>query len=236
MILPVIEVEHYTDSLFRFRTKRPQTYRFNAGEFTMVGMPKSSINRAYSFTSGPGDDYLEFYSIKVLNGPLTGRLQHVKPGDTLEVGDKPTGSLTLANIELGGNLWLLATGTGIAPFISILRDPATYDCFDSVTVVWSVRTEPELDAYQDFINEMPVRFIPVITQAGNTWRGLDTRITNLLDWKCILVDRDPALNKVMICGSLDFNNDVKTRLTDWGWSEGNRKSAGTFVVERAFVG
>ena len=235
MILKVTEVEHYTDTLFRIRTDRPASFRFSAGEFVMINL-EGTPKRAYSLTSGPYDEYLEFYSIKVPDGALTKELQHIKVGDDIEMGERTSGTLTLANIELGGNLWMFATGTGIAPFISVLRDPTTYDYFDSVTVVWSVRTEPELDAYQDFIKEMPVRFIPVITQAGNTWRGLDTRITNLLDWKCVLVDRDPALNKVMICGSLGFNNDVKTRLTSWGWSEGNKKSAGTFLQEKAFVG
>jgi len=168
MILTVIEVEHYTDNLFRVRKKRPQTYRFNAGEFTMVGMPKSSISRAYSFTSGPSDDYLEFYSIKVPNGPLTGRLQHVKPGDTLEVSDKPTGSLTLANLELGGNLWMFATGTGIAPFISLLRDMDTYNAFDHINLCWTVREKADLQSYNSFLEEMSeetnLTYFPTVTR------------------------------------------------------------------------
>ena len=136
--------------------------------------------------------------------------------------------------ELGGDLWLLATGTGIAPFVSILRDMCTYDSFENIHVAWSVRDEQELDAYKDFISEMPVRFIPIVTQS-KSWRGIDTRITNLLDWRGILTNRDPLANKVMICGSINFNTDVKTRLTAWGWSEGNKRTAGTFVQEKAFV-
>ena len=142
--LTVTEVEHYTDTLFRIRTERPATYRFAAGEFTMIGMGDNDIMRAYSITAGPYDEYLEFYSIKVPDGPLTRRLQHIKVGDTLEVGTRTTGTLTLANIALGKNLWMLATGTGIAPFISILRDPITFESYDTVNVIWSVRHASEL--------------------------------------------------------------------------------------------
>ena len=145
MIVNVTEIEHYTDSLFRIKTERPKTFRFTAGEFVMIGL-EGTPKRAYSLTSGPYDEYLEFYSIKVPDGPLTSKLQHIKIGDELIVGEKPTGTLTLANLELGGNLWLLATGTGIAPFISLLRDPTTYDHFDDIHVYWSVRKAQELQA------------------------------------------------------------------------------------------
>ena len=136
--LEVIEVTHYTDKLFRIKLERPRDFRFTAGEFTMIGLPEDDVRRAYSFTSGPYDDYLEFYSIKVPNGPLTSKLKYIEPGKFLEVGDKSTGTLTLANLELGGHLWLMATGTGIAPYISLLRDPATFDAFDKITVCWTV--------------------------------------------------------------------------------------------------
>ena len=124
-ILNVIEVEHYTDKLFRIRTERPRSHRFVAGQFTMIGCLDSDVSRAYSYTSGPYDDYLEFYSIKVPDGPLTSKLQHIKVGDVLEVGNKPTGTLILANLELGGHLVMMASGTGIAPYISLLREPET---------------------------------------------------------------------------------------------------------------
>ncbi len=238
MILPVTEVEHYTDSLFRIQTERPQTYRFNAGEFTMIGLPDSDVSRAYSFTSGPGDDYLEFYSIKVPNGPLTGRLQHVKPGDTLEVGDKPTGSLTLANLELGGNLWMFATGTGIAPFISLLRDMDTYSAFDHINLCWTVREKADLQSYNSFLEEiseeMNFTYFPTVTR-DLTFKNYG-RIQKFMDLGWWFADTDPSKDKVMICGSIDFNNDIGSMLKDSGWSEGTRKSAGTFVVERAFVG
>ena len=232
MDLKVTEVEHYTDRLFRFRTERPTNFRFTAGEFTMVGMGDNDITRAYSITSGPYDEELEFYSIKVPNGPLTSRLQKIKVNDEIEVGNKPTGTLTLANLELGGNLWLLATGTGIAPFISLLRDPTTYDHFNKVTVVWSVRETAELTAYNKFLKEQNIAYIPTVTQDPE-WPGECNRITvQLLDG---LIDGEPGNNKVMLCGSQDFNKDVKQILEDRGWAEGNRKTAGTFVQEKAFV-
>lgn len=233
-LLSVTEVEHYTDRLFRIRTERPSTYRFTAGEFTMIGMGDDDINRAYSYTSGPYDDYLEFYSIKVQDGPLTSRLQHIQVGDMLEVGNRPTGTLTLANLELGGNLWMLATGTGIAPFISLLRDPDTYDQFDKIHVVWSVRTQSELLAYNDFLQELDIDYTPVVTQDPE-WQELNVRITKLISAGVVLAGAQPATDKVMICGSMPFNNDVKDMLTTWGWQEGTRRTAGTFVQERAFV-
>jgi ferredoxin--NADP+ reductase len=233
MNLKITEVEHYTDNLFRIRTERPNTFRFTAGEFTMLGMGDNDIMRAYSFTSSPYDEYLEFYSIKVPNGPLTSRLQHIKVGDEIEVGAKPTGTLTTANIELGGDLWLLATGTGIAPFISLLRDPTTYDHFDYIRVIWSVREQNELLAYNRFLQDLDIEYLPIVTQ-DSEWPFESKRITKLMS-EGLLINDDPVLNKVMICGSMSFNNDVKELLISKGWEEGNRKTAGTFVQEKAFV-
>jgi ferredoxin--NADP+ reductase len=233
-MLTVTKVEHYTDRLFKIRTERPSTYRFTAGEFTMIGMGDDDINRAYSITSGPYDEYLEFYSIKVPDGPLTSRLQHIQVGDEIEVGNKPTGTLTLANLELGGNLWMLATGTGIAPFISLLRDPDTYEQFDRIHVAWSVRTQAELLAYNEFLQECDIDYTPIVTQDPE-WRGLNKRITTQISAGTLLTGTTPTTDKVMICGSMPFNNDVKDMLAAWGWSEGSRKTAGTFVQEKAFV-
>jgi ferredoxin/flavodoxin---NADP+ reductase len=234
MLLKVTEVEHYTDTLFRFKTERPSTFRFAAGEFTMIGMGDNDIMRAYSITSGPYDDFLEFYSIKVPDGPLTSRLQKINVGDTVEVGTKPTGTLTLANLELGGNLYLLATGTGIAPFISLLRDPTTYDHFDRIHVAWSVRQQDELLAYNSFLQECDIIYTPIVTRDPE-WPFMNKRITNMLSAGMLIPDLDSSKNKVMICGSNEFNSDVKTMLTDWKWEEGSRKTAGTFVQEKAFV-
>ena len=234
MNLKVTEVQHYTDTLFRIRTERPSTYRFTAGEFTMIGMGDNDLMRAYSFTSGPYDEYLEFYSIKVPDGPLTSRLQHIKVGDELEVGKKPTGTLTLANLELGGNLWLLATGTGIAPFISLLRDPTTYDHFDQIHVYWSVRKAAELEAYDSFLHEQDIEYTAIVTQDPE-WTGHNKRITTFIRAGQIVPNLEPSDHKIMICGSLDFNKEVADMFDGWGFTEGNRKQAGTFVQEKAFV-
>ena len=170
--LTVTEVQHYTDKLFRIKTERPRSFRFTAGEFVMIStIDEDTPNRAYSMTSGPYDDYLEFYSIKVPNGPLTSKLQHVSVGDKIKVGNKPTGTLILANLELGGHLVLMASGTGIAPFISLLREPETYDLFDKITVTWTTRTHAEQDCYRDFLNEMPIEYISTITQESAELEG-----------------------------------------------------------------
>jgi len=230
--LTVIEVEHYTDRLFRIRTERPRSYRFTAGEFVMIGLPNAP-SRAYSITSGPYDDYLEFYSIKVQDGPLTSKLQHIKVGDQLKVGDKPTGTLTLSNVELGGHLWLMATGTGIAPFISLLRDPETFDSFDKITVTWTVRTNKELAAYNEFLSQLPLhKYMPTVTQEESEYQG---RITYYIDDEHLWYGINPQEDKVMLCGSIDFNNEMRDRLISMGFNEGNKKQAGTFVQEKAFV-
>ena len=228
----VTEIEHYTDTLFRFKTERPSTFRFTAGEFTMIGMGDNDVSRAYSITSGPYDEYLEFYSIKVPDGPLTSRLQNIAIGDEIEIGTKPTGTLTLANLDLGGNLWLLATGTGIAPFISLLRDPYTYDAFDSIRVIWSVRYPKELEAYDQFLKEQDILYTPTVTR-DSAWQGMNKRITVQISdqQQDILPDKD----KIMVCGSMPFNEDIQNMLNSWGWQEGTRKTAGTFVQEKAFT-
>ena len=232
--LTVTQVQHYSDSMFRIRTNRPNSFRFTAGEFVMISCREDSVKRAYSITSGPGEDYLEFLSIKVPNGLLTSELSRYEPGDALYLNERTTGTLTLANIELGGNLWLLATGTGVAPFISILNDGYTYDQFDQINLVWSVRKCGDLSVYNKMLDSLPINFIPIVTQ-DKTWTGLSKRITTMLSTGVILPELDPSKNKVMICGSMDFNTDIKLMLSDWGWQEGNNKTAGTFVQEKAFV-
>ena len=234
--LKITEVEHYTDRLFRIRTERPRTYRFTAGEFVMIGL-EGTPKRAYSITSGPYDDFLEFYSIKVPDGPLTSKLQKVKVGDTLQVGDKPTGTLTLNNIELGGDLWMLATGTGIAPFISLLRDPTTFDHFKRVHVVWSVRQREDLAAYEDFLNKSKARFLPTVTQ-GDSYPYFNKRINDLLNAGKLGMRtgrEDKENTKIMICGNLDFNVTIANYFLTRDWEEGNSKTAGSFVQEKAFV-
>ena len=233
MNLQVTEIKHYTESLFRIRTERPSSFRFTAGEFTMVGM-EGTPKRAYSLTSGPYDDYLEFYSIKVPDGPLTSRLRDICVGDYLEVSEKTTGTLTLANLELGGNLWLLATGTGIAPFISILRDPTTYDHFDQIHVYWSVREAQDLQSYDSFLQEQPIKYTATVTQDPQ-WTGHNKRITTFIRAGQIVPNLEPSEHKIMICGSLDFNKEVADMFDCWGFKQGTNKQAGTFVQEKAFV-
>jgi len=228
--LNVIEVQHYTDKLFRIRTERPRSYRFTAGEFVMIGLDNTP-SRAYSITSGPYDDYLEFYSIKVQDGPLTSKLQHIKVGDTLKVGEKPTGTLILANLELGGHLVMMASGTGIAPFISLLREPETYDLFENITVTWTTRTHAEQDCYRDFLNEMPIEYISTVTQETAELQG---RIQKFMADGTVKID-NPEYQRIMLCGSMDFNNDLKEHFTALGFSEGNKRTQGTFVQEKAFV-
>jgi ferredoxin--NADP+ reductase len=230
--LRVIEVQHYTDKLFRIRTERPRSYRFTAGEFVMIStLDPETPNRAYSITSGPYDDYLEFYSIKVQDGPLTSKLQHVKVGDEILVGDKPTGTLILANLELGGHLVMMASGTGIAPFISLLREPETYDLFENITVTWTTRTHAEQDCYRDFLNEMPIEYISTVTQEPAELQG---RIQKFMADGTVKID-NPEHQRIMLCGSMDFNNDLKEHFTALGFSEGNKRTQGTFVQEKAFV-
>ena len=229
--LPVVEVEHYTDKLFRIRTERPRSYRFTAGEFVMIAL-EDTPNRAYSLTSGPYDEYLEFYSIKVPNGPLTSKLQHVKVGDTIRVGEKATGTLILANLELAGHLVMMASGTGIAPFISLLRDPETYDLFEKITVTWTTRLNAEQDCYRDFLNEMPIEYISTVTQESAELEG---RIQKFMADGTLTID-NPVKQRIMICGSINFNNDLKEHFNSLGFSEGNKRTQGTFVQERAFVG
>ena len=230
--LTVTEVQHYTDKLFRIRTERPRSYRFTAGEFVMIStLDPETPNRAYSLTSGPYDDYLEFYSIKVQDGPLTSKLQHVQVGDKILVSDKPTGTLILANLELGGHLVMMASGTGIAPFISLLREPETYDLFDNITVTWTTRTHAEQDCYRDFLNEMPIEYISTVTQEPAELHG---RIQKFMADGTVKID-NPEIQRIMLCGSIAFNNDLRDHFTALGFSEGNRKTQGTFVQERAFV-
>ena len=231
MKLKVIDVEHYTDTLFRIRTERPNSYRFTAGEFVMIGMDDTP-KRAYSLTSGPYDEYLEFYSIKVQDGPLTSKLQHIKVGDELDVGDKPTGTLILANLELGGHLVMMASGTGIAPFISLLRDPETYDLFENITVTWTTRTHAEQDSYRDFLNKMPIEYISTVTQEPAELNG---RIQKFMEDGTVQIN-DPTQQRIMLCGNMSFNTDLKEYFFKLGFNEGNKKTQGTFVQEKAFVG
>ena len=246
----VTDVTHYTDRLFKFRTTRPKEFRFKAGEFVLIGLDHWSeklqrnkpIMRAYSMSSGPYDDELEFYSIKVPNGPLTSKLQHIKIGDELILGKRATGTLVTSSITLGGNLWLMGTGTGIAPFMSLIRDPEIYEQFDNIYLTWTTRTHEEQEAFAPILETgiHDCTYIPTFTQESMlNEEGLvqkyQGRITNLIKDGTVFSEATPENDKVMLCGSMEFNLEMKEYLEERGWEEGSRKSMGTFVLEKAFV-
>lgn len=232
--LKVIDVEHYTDTLFRFKLERPEGLEFKAGQFTMINV-EGAPKRAYSFTNGPEDDFVEFYSIKVEGGELTSVLKNIEVDDVVNVSRRATGTLITDNLIDGKNLHLLATGTGIAPFISILRDKQTYERFESIQVLWSVREKEELDAFDSILKQLPISYIPIVTR-DESWVGVSERITSLIDQRVIMKDNNPGTDRIMVCGNMDFNNDIKQILDDKGYKEGSNRESGTYVLEKAFVG
>lgn len=248
----VLSVHHWTDRLFSFTTTRDTTLRFSNGHFTMIGLRQENgkpLLRAYSIVSANYEEHLEFLSIKVQDGPLTSRLQHIKVGDKIVVGRKPTGTLLIDYLLPGKNLYLLGTGTGVAPFLSVARDPATYEQFEKVVLVHGVREVAEL-AYHDYLlHELPnheflgemvtnqLLYYPTVTREPFRNQG---RMTDLLQAGKIEADLglsklDPAIDRVMLCGSPAMLRDLKHMLEQRGFIEGNTTKPGDFVVERAFV-
>jgi len=247
----VLTVHHWTDRLFSFTTTRDPILRFSNGHFTMIGLRVDGkpLLRAYSIVSANYEDHLEFLSIKVQDGPLTSRLQHIKVGDKIVVGKKPTGTLLIDYLLPGKNLYLFGTGTGLAPFLSIVRDPDTYEKFEKVILVHGVRQVAEL-AYMDyltvdlpqheFLGEMVTQqmlYYPTVTREPFKNRG---RITDLIDSGKLQTDLglpkfDPATDRAMMCGSPALLKDLKAILEKRGFLEGNTTKQGDFVVERAFV-
>ena len=247
----VLEVRHWTDRLFSFRCTRDPGFRFQAGQFAMIGLEVNGkpLMRAYSVASPPWEDTLEFLSIKVQDGPLTSRLQNIRPGDTVLINRKPVGTLLLDNLLAGKNLWFLSTGTGLAPFMSLIREPEAYDRFEKVIVTHTVREVEEL-AYREYITQdlMQHEFLgemvqgkllyyPSVTREEFVNRG---RITELLDSGRIFTDLglpplSPENDRVMLCGSPEMLVDTKARLEALGMREGSAHEPGHFVVERAFV-
>lgn len=247
----VISVHHWTDTLFSFKLTRDQSLRFLNGQFAMIGLQVEGkpLVRAYSMASANYEDHLEFFSIKVPNGPLTSRLQHIKVGDTVLVGRKPTGTLLTDNLRPGRNLYLFSTGTGLAPFMSLIRDPEMYGKFDKVILTHGVRYKAEL-AYQELITrELPdneffgdlVReklvYYPTVTREPFKTQG---RLTDLIHTGRMaadlgLPDLDPGLDRAMICGGPDMLADLKQMLEERGFKEGSSNDPADFVVEKAFV-
>ena len=248
----VLKVHHWNDTLFSFRTTRDPGLRFRNGHFVMLGLPVEGkpLMRAYSVASANHDEHLEFFSIKVPNGPLTSRLQHLKPGDEVIVGRKPVGSLVLDDLRPGRHLYLLSTGTGLAPFISIIQDPDAYERFEKVVLIHGVRQVSEL-AYAQFIEqELPnhdylgemardkLLYYPTVTREPFRHRG---RLTEVIESGRLFTDLglpplDPTLDRAMICASAAMLADSCKLLDARGFHISPRQGEqGDYVIERAFV-
>ncbi|MFC7292175.1 ferredoxin--NADP reductase [Hirschia litorea] len=249
----VLSVKHYTDRLFSFRLTRPDSFRFRSGEFVMIGLYKDNgkpLLRAYSIASPSWDEELEFYSIKVPDGPLTSRLQKIQPGDKVLLGRKPTGTLVHDALVPGKRLYCLSTGTGFAPFASVIRDPETYEKFDQVIVTHTCREVAELQYGKDLVEEvLNHEFLGELAQGKLVHYGSVTRedyptkgrITDLMTSGKLYTDLGvPALNpetdRVMICGSMEMLADTKQLCLDAGLVEGSNATPAQFVIEKAFAG
>lgn len=248
----ILSVHHWNDSLFSFRTTRDRGLRFENGQFVMIGLEVDGrpLTRAYSIASPNHEEHLEFFSIKVPNGPLTSRLQHLKTGDPIIVSRKPTGTLVLHDLNPGKHLYLLSTGTGLAPFLSVIQDPETYERFDKVILTHGVRAVSEL-AYQDFIlRELPgheylgeaVRekliYYPTVTREPyrNQGRLTDLLASGKLQQDLGLPALDPVHDRAMICGSPAMLKDCCDLLNQRGFQISKHIGhPGDYVIERAFV-
>ncbi len=255
----VTEVEHYTDSLFRFRVTRPASLRFRSGEFVMIGLmgnpqpetgKQKPLLRAYSIASPAWDDTLQFYSIKVDNGPLTNRLQHIKVGDQVILKPKSVGTLVHDALTPANRIWFFSTGTGIAPFASLLREPETYERFDQVILTHTCRDVADLKFGKELIAEtktdilvgeeaqQKLHYYPTTTRETSKKMG---RITSLLEDGSLLVDLgvtdfNATNDRAMVCGSIGLNTDMKRILENYGLREGANSDPGDYVIEKAFVG
>ena len=253
----VTHVQHWTDRLFSFRVTRPASLRFRSGEFVMIGLMGDNdkpLLRAYSIASPAWDDELEFYSIKVPDGPLTSKLQHIKEGDQIILRPKPVGTLVLDALLPGKRLWLFATGTGFAPFASLLRDPDTYERYDEIIMMHTTRDVAELEYSRTLIDSIrnddmltelmgdgfsdKLKYYPTTTQEQSPNMG---RITDNLTSGKVFGDLgidgiNPETDRGMVCGSLGFNTDMKTTLEGFGLEEGANSDPKHYVVEKAFVG
>ena len=246
----VTEIHHWTDKTFSFKTTRDMSFRFKNGEFAMIGLEIDGkpLLRAYSVVSPNHEDHLEFLSIKVPNGPLTSKLQHIKIDDEIIVNSKPTGTLVCDYLLPGRNLFLFSTGTGLAPFMSIVRDPETYEKFEKIILTHTVRTSKEL-AYKDLLTNLnndeiysevtKNNFIYFNTVTREKWDN-EGRITNWIKentlWKKVGVESfKPEIDRVMICGSEEMTFDLKKIFEKLGSKEGSTKVQGGFVIEKAFA-
>ncbi|MDR5653785.1 ferredoxin--NADP reductase [Ruixingdingia sedimenti] len=248
----VTAVTHWTDSLFSFRVTRPKSLRFRSGEFVMIGLldyKGKPLLRAYSIASPSWDEELEFYSIKVPDGPLTSRLQHIQPGDEIILRPKPVGTLVLDALLPGKRLWFLATGTGIAPFASLMRDPETYERYDQVIMMHTCRTVAELEYGRQLvaalredplIGEFADKLVYYPTTTREPFERMGRVTDNLSSGKVFsdlgIPPMDPGTDRAMVCGSMALNVDIKAILEGFGLREGANSEPREYVVERAFVG
>lgn len=249
----VLSVKHYTDRLFSFRLSRPASFRFRSGEFVMIGLYKDNgkpLLRAYSIASPSWDEELEFYSIKVPDGPLTSRLQKIQEGDKVLLARKPTGTLVHDALVPGKRLYCFSTGTGFAPFASVIRDPETYEKFDQVIVTHTCREVAELDYSKQIVDEtLNHEFLGELAQGKLVHYGSVTReeyptkgrITDLMRSGKLYSDLNvpklnPETDRVMICGSMEMLADTKQLCLDAGLTEGSNASPAQFVIEKAFAG
>lgn len=243
----VLDVQHFTDDLFWFRTTKVGEWKrpFTPGEFTMIGMGDDDISRAYSIANSPDDDYLEFLSIKVQDGPLTSRLQHIQVGQEIEVSTRPVGTLLLRNLNMYNldhelpRLWLISTGTGLAPFLSIARHPDVYEYYSQVIVTHTCRTNAEL-VFRDELESSGATVYQTVTRQEPNPGVFTGRITDNINTGKLFSDLncdpfDPTRDRIMICGGPSFNNELRDMLEALGWEHGTMKSPGHFVQERAFV-
>ncbi len=247
----VTGVHHWNDTLFSFTTTRDPGMRFRSGQFVMIGLEVDGkpLLRAYSMASAHYDDHLEFYSIKVPDGALTSRLQHLAVGDHLLVSRKPVGSLVLDHLTPGKRLFLLATGTGLAPFMSVIRDPEYYEQFDRIVLMHGVRMVSELGYYHHITEQLPdhehigdlirekLVYYPTVTREPFDNEG---RLTELLESGKVFEDTglaplDPTTDRAMICGSPSMLKDLVHLLKERGFHEGGSHGRGEYVIERAFV-
>lgn len=244
-------VQHWTDELFSFRTTRDPSLRFQSGQFVMVGLEVDGkpLVRAYSIASPAWHEELEFYSIKVADGPLTSRLQKIKVGDQVLIGRKPTGTLVLDGLKPGKRLYMLGTGTGLAPWLSLARDPEVYERFEQVIVTHTVRQVSDLNYRELFETELPndeilgeivapkLRYYPTVTREAFKTQG---RITTLIETGQLFRDLgnpepNPAEDRFMLCGGPSVLADLKPLLESRGYVEGSLAAPGDYVLERAFV-
>ena len=237
----VTSIRQWSEKTFSFTTTKPEDFHFNNGEFVTIGLRAEGklIARAYSIVSTNDANYLEFLSIYVPDGPLTSRLANIREGDSVWVNNKTTGSLTLNYVQPGRNLYLLATGTGLSPFMSLIRDSATYETYENVVLVHTVRTEKEL-AYREEIDTLAVdrlKYVPTVTRErfAIQRRGSDLFKSGELFDFLSLPPADPSQDRVMLCGNPNMNHDMTQYLEQQGWTMTTFRGVGNFTVEKAFV-